>query len=585
MEKRVVLAIVLCVALMLLYGWLRPPAPPPQPRPPVPAAGPAAEASNGGAAAALPPAEEHPAAEVVLQAPRTSTTLSSAGGGSIVAFDVWACPYHDVGDRGVDGDPGAVTAAVAGRPGTLAVDVVGARPLGLATAHWALDAADGVATATIERDGLRLVKVVRPSSDPVHPWHLDVEVRLENTGAAPDAPRFISVHGPWMPVNRLAIPEDGVVVAEVGDSPEQLLPPSLAEELAQNPDLERGSGAGWRWVGVRCDFHVGALWAPDGFPIGTLVRFDQGRIAPQGSPAATFVTAAPVLRVPFRVPAVGSALSWKFVFYGGPNSRKILGEAGSPYAGLGDAFPNRSFLGLTFRPIANALAWILEKLAGLGIGYGLAVCALTILVRGALFPLSKKSQVSMRIHAQKMSRLKPKLDAIKEKHAKDPRKQQELTMKLMREEKVSILPGGCLLAFLQMPIWISLYATLQTAYEMRHADFLWIDDLTGPDRLFALPFTAGWPVLHGWFNILPLLMVATWMISSWMQPLPDDPQQASTAKMMRWMPLLFGFMLYQTAAGLTLYMTLSALWSIGETWLIRRVWLSKIPLATAPATA
>jgi YidC/Oxa1 family membrane protein insertase len=174
-----------------------------------------------------------------------------------------------------------------------------------------------------------------------------------------------------------------------------------------------------------------------------------------------------------------------------------------------------------------------------------------------------------------MSRLKPKLDAIKEKY-KDAKKQQEATMKVMREEKVSLLPGGCLLAFLQMPIWISLYGVLQTTFEMRHASFLWVQDLTAPDHLVHLPFFQGVWLLPEWFNLLPILMMATWYASAAMQPLPTDPQQAQQAKMMRWMPVAMGFFLYGTAAGLTLYMTMSAIWSIGETWLIRKIWLSKL---------
>jgi YidC/Oxa1 family membrane protein insertase len=199
-------------------------------------------------------------------------------------------------------------------------------------------------------------------------------------------------------------------------------------------------------------------------------------------------------------------------------------------------------------------------------------------VRGALFPLSRKSQISMRLHGQKMQRLKPKLDAIKEKY-KDAKKQQEATMKVMREEKVSLLPGGCLLAFLQMPIWIALYNVLQTTFELRHAHFLWVHDLTASDHLVALPFADGWWVLNGWFNLLPLLMMGTWYASAAMQPLPADPQQAQQAKMMRWMPVMMGVFLYNTAAGLTLYMTMSAIWSIGESWLIRKLWLSKMEAA------
>ena len=152
-------------------------------------------------------------------------------------------------------------------------------------------------------------------------------------------------------------------------------------------------------------------------------------------------------------------------------------------------------------------------------------------------------------------------------------------MKLIREKKVSILPGGCLLAFAQMPIWISLYSVLQTTFEMRHAGFLWVKDLTAADHLLHLPFAEGWMVLDGWLNLLPILMMATWYISAAMQPLPADPQQASQAKMMRWMPVLMGVFLYSFAAGLALYMTMSALWSIGETWLIRKLWLEKLEAA------
>lgn len=595
MDKRVVLAIALSVLLMLAYGWLRPPV---QQRPAAPGKLPAAGQGTPGAAPAPPgngagapePGEKFEPREETVRGERLTAQVTSAGGGSIRTLDLWTCPYHESGDRTVKGDPGVVTADVPGRPKALAVDVVGAKPFGLATEHWKLEAAPGGTHASIVRGGLRVEKSVRTTADP---WFVEVVARVTNEGARPGDERLLSVHGPWMPFVTHLIPEDGLIVAEVGEDPEQLLPAKIAGELAENPALERLSATGWRYVGVRSDFHLAALLPKGaaGFPAGTAVRFDSGLLpppptAPAGSPGIP--TAAPVVRVPFVVPAAGESVEWTFRLYAGPNSRKLLGDPASPYAELGDAFPNRAFLFLTFRPIANALAWLLEKIAGLGIGYGLAVCALTILVRGLLFPLSRKSQISMRLHAQKMGKLKPKIDALKEKYAKDPRKMQEMQMKLMREEKVSLLPGGCLLAFLQMPVWISLYATLQTAFEMRHARFLWIADLTGPDRLVEVPWLRGvWGLgglTDGWFNLLPLLMMATWMISSWMQPLPDDPQQAQTAKMMRWMPLLFGVFLYSTAAGLTLYMTLSALWSIGETWLIRKVWLSKIELAPAAAT-
>ena len=98
------------------------------------------------------------------------------------------------------------------------------------------------------------------------------------------------------------------------------------------------------------------------------------------------------------------------------------------------------------------------------------------------------------------------------------------------------------------------------------------------DRLLHLPFCENIALLPDWLNLFPILMMITWGISSHMQPLPEDPQQRSTAKMMRWMPMMFGLILYNYASGLTIYMTCSALWSIGEVQLIRRVWLNKLDL-------
>ncbi len=247
-------------------------------------------------------------------------------------------------------------------------------------------------------------------------------------------------------------------------------------------------------------------------------------------------------------------------------------EDGALYPEFAGAIPERW---MTVPAITDVLAWLLTMLASTGMGYGLAVVCLTILVRGALFPLSRKSQISMRVHSKRMASIKPKMDAIKKRY-KDPKKQQEETMKLMRQEKISPVPGGCLLAFVQMPIWISLYGILQTTYEMRHAKFLWAHDLTGPDHLLHMPWFEGVPLMPEWLNLFPILMMITWGISSHMQPLPDDPQQRQTAKMMRWMPMMFGLILYNYASGLTIYMTCSALWSICEVQLIKRVWLNKL---------
>ena len=156
----------------------------------------------------------------------------------------------------------------------------------------------------------------------------------------------------------------------------------------------------------------------------------------------------------------------------------------------------------------------------------------------------------------------------------------------MQEEGAFPPIGGCLSMFLQMPIFFGLFSALRTAFDLRQEPFFfWIDDLARPDRLFEINLAL--PIIGTiqYLNLLPLLMMVTWGVSARMQPLPVDPQQQQQAKMMRWMPMMFGLMLYNFASGLALYMTMSALWSIGEVTLIRKVWLSKLEQMPTPAPA
>ena len=608
MEKRVLLAIVLCVGVLVGWSWIQEkfwPAPPRKPvKPPVTApavpgdgaqAGgvpqpPALPEDEDGGGDAAGPADGTPATEEAIRTERIEADVLSTGGGAFKALRVWGCDHHEPGDDSVHGDPGILTQFVEGTEPALALDVSAPGASGLSRRNWAMTGDDTGTTATTEAGGLLLTKELRVSADPAQPYHFDLIVTCTNQGAKPGAAALAEIVGPWTPAHgRDIIPEDGILAAPEGDSVDDYKPTSIAEELQKNARYELRSEKGWRFIGMRSDFYFAGLRPLDPLPITTTVGFRAAKVSVEVSGKPTWVdVAAPTLRIPFEVPAAGASTTWKFMVYSGPNSRTLLRDEESVYAPFADAYPNRTFLIFSFGPIANFLGWLLSHLANsLHMGWGLAVCGLTVLVRGALFPLSRKTQISMRVHGLKMARLKPKLDALKEKFKDNPKKQQEETMKLFRTEKVSILPGGCLLAFLQMPVWISLYATLQTTFEMRHAGFLWFSDLTSADHLAYIPaLREVWWLgnyTEGWFNLLPILMMGAWFGSSAMQPLPEDPDQRSQAKMMRWIPLMFGFFLYRYASGLALYMTLSALWSIGESWLIRKLWLSKMEKLPVPA--
>ena len=127
--------------------------------------------------------------------------------------------------------------------------------------------------------------------------------------------------------------------------------------------------------------------------------------------------------------------------------------------------------------------------------------------------------------------------------------------------------GGCLPIFLTMPIYIGLFTALRTAYDLRHQPFIsWIDDLSRADALFDIGF---WIIPH--FNLLPLLWIA---LLVWMQlktPMPTDPQQRQTMMIMRYMPILFGVMLYNYASALMVYMVTSMLWSLVESAIVKKI--------------
>ena len=153
------------------------------------------------------------------------------------------------------------------------------------------------------------------------------------------------------------------------------------------------------------------------------------------------------------------------------------------------------------------------------------------------------------------------MNAIKEKYKDDPVKANKKTMEFMKEHKVSPL-GGCLPMVLQIPVFFGFYRMIQSAIELRGQSFLWVKDLSRPDTLFIVPGTT-FP-----FNLLPLIMGVTMLWQARLSP-PSPGMDPMQAKMMRYMPLIFLFILYNFSAGLTLYWTVQNLLTIAQTKLTK----------------
>ena len=197
------------------------------------------------------------------------------------------------------------------------------------------------------------------------------------------------------------------------------------------------------------------------------------------------------------------------------------------------------------RPLFYVIDWLYKFLDN----FGLAILAVTVLVKLLFFPLANKSYAAM----SKMKLLQPEMQKIQERFKDDRMKQQQAIMELYKKEKVSPL-SGCLPILLQIPVFFALYKVLFITIEMRHAPFFgWIKDLSAPDptTIFNLFGLIPWQPPH-------LLMLGIWPlimgVSMWMQmklnPPPPDPVQA---RIFAWMPVIFTFMLGSFPAGLVIY--------------------------------
>ncbi len=267
----------------------------------------------------------------------------------------------------------------------------------------------------------------------------------------------------------------------------------------------------------------------------------------------------------------GETREFPWRFYAGPKEPKVL----APYADAGlDVLVEYGFLSLR-----RVMLWMLLLFHGMTGNYGIAIILLTFAVRMALFPISRKAQVSM----FRMQKLAPQMKALQEKFKEDPHRMRAEVMALYKKHKASPA-GGCLPLLLQLPIFIGLYNTLLYSIELRHAPFfLWIRDLSAPDRLCPLPFTI---LGQTDLNLLPILMLAPMIVQTALSPKPADPNMAQQQKMMTWMmPLMFLFMCYTMPSGVSLYWFFSSLWGLVEIRLIKKFWLKDPPGSGAEVAA
>jgi YidC/Oxa1 family membrane protein insertase len=198
--------------------------------------------------------------------------------------------------------------------------------------------------------------------------------------------------------------------------------------------------------------------------------------------------------------------------------------------------------------LAVPLFWLLSLLYEWVGNWGVSIILLTVIIKLIFYPLSEASYRSM----ARMRVLAPKMQRLKEQYGDDRPRMQQAMMELYKTEKINPL-GGCLPIVVQIPVFIALYWVLLASVELRHAPFmLWIDDLSRPDP---------------WY-VLPVLMGATMIFQTRLNPEPPDPVQA---KVMKIMPIAFSIFFFFFPAGLVLYWLVNNILSIAQQWHINRV--------------
>ena len=247
--------------------------------------------------------------------------------------------------------------------------------------------------------------------------------------------------------------------------------------------------------------------------------------------------------------------TYSFVFYMGPKSHKVL----SKYDNSLKEAVNFGFFNVIAKPLLIGMNTIHDVIPN----YGIAIILLTIIIKLVFWPLGTKSYRSM----NEMKKIQPLMMELREKYKNDKQKMNQEVMGLYKTYKVNPA-SGCLPMLVQMPIFFALYRMLYQAIELRHAPFFgWITDLAAPERLFHFNFSI--PLMdapHG-IPVLTLLMGASFLLQQKMTPATGDPMQA---KMMMLMPLIMTVLFINFPAGLVLYMFINNIISMGQQYYIQK---------------
>src|SRR5258708_3973816 len=282
------------------------------------------------------------------------------------------------------------------------------------------------------------------------------------------------------------------------------------------------------WIAIVQHYFLAAL-----LPSGDVPREFYTRVLSSGLYTAGVI-------VPAGNIAPGSSATLDMRLYAGPQEQDKLAKL-SPGLNL-----TVDYGWLTI--IATPLFWVLSAIQKWTNNWGVSIILLTVILKLIFFPLSASSYRSM----AKMRVMAPKMHKLKEQYGDDRQRLHQAMIEMYKTEKINPL-GGCLPIVVQIPVFIARYWVLLASVELRNAPFIWwIKDLSAQDPYY----------------ILPVLMGATMIIQTYLNPTPPDPIQA---KVMKIMPVAFSVFFFFFPAGLVLYWLVNNILSIAQQWQITRM--------------
>lgn len=278
------------------------------------------------------------------------------------------------------------------------------------------------------------------------------------------------------------------------------------------------------------------------------------------------------LSAKLMIPITGSKIEkLGMAMYLGPNKYSTLKEHGDELEDIVD-------LGWGIFSWVNQIAVIpvFTYLDSFNLNYGIIILILTILLKLVLSPITYKTYLS----GAKMRVLKPEINEINEKYKDDAMKKQQSMMALYKQTGVNPL-SGCIPLLIQMPILFAMFRFFPASIELRQESFLWADDLSTYDSIYDFPAGFSIPAYGDHISLFTLLMAASIMLYTKMNSqmtmgAATEGPMASQMKIMTYlMPVMMLFFFNSYSAGLSYYYFLANIISIGQTILIRKVFIKE----------